>query len=622
MILKINKIIKKIEIPSMYISGALILVALIISKVSNIKSISNIIYIISFILSGLPILIRAIQSLKFKTVSIELLVSIASIGACFIGEFNESAIVTFLFQFGLHLEQKTITKTRRAIKLLTDMTPKVAYRIINSELKVEMIGAEDVEVNDLLLVKTGNQIASDGIVTFGEGYVNESSITGESVLVKKNIGDILYAGTILDSGTLQMKSTKVGEDTTFSKIVSLVEEAQDAKSPAEKFIDKFSRYYTPLIIIISFIVFILFKSIDTAITVLVLACPGALVIGAPIANVAGIGKGAREGILLKGGDSINSYSKTNFILFDKTGTLTEGKTMVTTEKCYSDDRDQTLKIILSIEKNSDHPIAKALIEYTKDKKSIKVDKVEQIKGQGIIATVKGNNIIIGNRKIIESNNVVITEKIEKEIHKIQEQGSSVVIVSENNKITMLLGVNDSLKQDAISSINELKKIGIKNITMLTGDSNVTAKKIAQKLKINYESDLLPEDKQNYVKRLQNKGYNVTFVGDGVNDSPSIISANTGIAMGSGTDVAIESSDVVLINSNLRSMVNSLKLAKETTKILYENIFIAILTVIILLIGLIMGYIHMSSGMLIHEGSIMVVILNAMRLLISHKDKEN
>lgn len=622
MILKINKIIKKIEIPSMYISGALILVALIISKVSNIKSISNIIYIISFILSGLPILIRAIQSLKFKTVSIELLVSIASIGACFIGEFNESAIVTFLFQFGLHLEQKTITKTRRAIKLLTDMTPKVAYRIINIELKVEMIDAEDVEVNDLLLVKTGNQIASDGIVTFGEGYVNESSITGESVLVKKNIGDILYAGTILDSGTLQMKSTKVGEDTTFSKIVSLVEEAQDAKSPAEKFIDKFSRYYTPLIIIISFIVFILFKSIDTAITVLVLACPGALVIGAPIANVAGIGKGAREGILLKGGDSINSYSKTNFILFDKTGTLTEGKTMVTTEKCYSDDRDQTLKIILSIEKNSDHPIAKALIEYTKDKKSIKVDKVEQIKGQGIIATVKGNNIIIGNRKIIESNNVVITEKIEKEIHKIQEQGSSVVIVSENNKITMLLGVNDSLKQDAISSINELKKIGIKNITMLTGDSNVTAKKIAQKLKINYESDLLPEDKQNYVKRLQNKGYNVTFVGDGVNDSPSIISANTGIAMGSGTDVAIESSDVVLINSNLRSMVNSLKLAKETTKILYENIFIAILTVIILLIGLIMGYIHMSSGMLIHEGSIMVVILNAMRLLISHKDKEN
>lgn len=622
MILKINKILKKIEIPSMYISGALILVALIISKVSNIKSISNIIYIISFILSGLPILIRAIQSLKFKTVSIELLVSIASIGACFIGEFNESAIVTFLFQFGLHLEQKTITKTRRAIKLLTDMTPKVAYRIINSELKVEMIDAEDVEVNDLLLVKTGNQIASDGIVTFGEGYVNESSITGESVLVKKNIGDILYAGTILDSGTLQMKSTKVGEDTTFSKIVSLVEEAQDAKSPAEKFIDKFSRYYTPLIIIISFIVFILFKSIDTAITVLVLACPGALVIGAPIANVAGIGKGAREGILLKGGDSINSYSKTNFILFDKTGTLTEGKTMVTTEKCYSDDRDQTLKIILSIEKNSDHPIAKALIGYTKDKKSIKVDKVEQIKGQGIIATVKGNNIIIGNRKIIESNNVVITEKIEKEIHKIQEQGSSVVIVSENNKITMLLGVNDSLKQDAISSINELKKIGIKNITMLTGDNNVTAKKIAQKLKINYESDLLPEDKQNYVKKLQNKGYNVTFVGDGVNDSPSIISANTGIAMGSGTDVAIESSDVVLINSNLRSMVNSLKLAKETTKILYENIFIAILTVIILLIGLIMGYIHMSSGMLIHEGSIMVVILNAMRLLISHKDKEN
>lgn len=628
MSLKFNKLIKKLSMPFMWISGCLIFIAIILSNILENKTFINLIYLTAFVLSGIPILVRAIQALKLKTISIELLVSIASIGACFISEYNESAIVTFLFQFGSYLEQKTIKKTRSAIKSLTQMSPKTAWKILKQNdkdntdsLETQKIDADEIEINDILLVKTGNQIACDGIVVKGEGYVIESTITGESNPIHKKIGDKLYAGTILDSGTLQMKSTKVGEDTTFAKIIALVEEAQDAKSPAEKFIDKFAKYYTPMVIILSALVLLITKNIDTAITVLVLACPGALVIGAPIANVAGIGKGAKEGILLKGGDSINEYSKTSVIVFDKTGTLTEGKPKVIKEKCYSNNRERTLEYVSSLERNSDHPISKAIIEYIKKDCKIEFDNVESIKGQGIKGIYKNTKILVGNMKLIKSNGLNIPEEIEKDIKQIQNDGSTIAIISENDDITMILGINDNIKEDAIKSIKELKKMGISKTVMLTGDNYNTAQNISKILDLSeFKSELLPEDKLKYIKKLQEKGYIVTFVGDGINDTPALATSNTGIAMGSGTDVAIECSDIVLIKSDLTSLVKSLKLSKKIVRILYENIFIAIGTVLILLIGLFAGYVHMGIGMLIHEMSIMIVIFNAMRLLISKNDK--
>ena len=617
---KINKAVKKVNDPFMWISGALIVVSIIISKFFNLNNISNVVYFIAFLLSGIPILFRAIQALKFKTISIELLVSIASIGACFIGEFNESAIVTFLFQFGSFLEQKTIKKTRSAIKTLTNMAPKVAWKIVDktdeNEIKVEKIDADEVEINDVLLIKTGNQIACDGIVLKGEGYVIEANITGESQPVLKRKSDKVYAGTILDSGTLQIKSTKVWEDTVFSKIIALVEEAQDAKSPAEKFIDKFAKYYTPLVIIISILVLIITKNIDTAITVLVLACPGALVIGAPIANVAGIGKGAKEGILLKGGDSINVFSKTSVMLFDKTGTLTIGKPSVVNEKYYSNDKKKSLKLLASIEKYSDHPLSKAIIEYVENDNSIDFEKVENIKGQGLKGTLNGKNIFAGNMKLLVSNNIAIDENVKKDIEILQKEGKSIVILVEDGIVTMVLGISDEVKKDAYVAMKELKKTGISKVIMLTGDNYNTSKNISESLKLDeFKAELLPEDKLKIIEEYKKSGKVVTFVGDGINDTPGLAAADIAIAMGSGTDVAIECSDIVLIKSDLTSLVKSLKLSKKIVRILHENIFIAIATVILLLIGLFTGFVHMSIGMFVHEMSIMVVILNAMRLLI-------
>ncbi|RHO33612.1 heavy metal translocating P-type ATPase [Roseburia sp. AM16-25] len=584
------------------------------------EMLANVLFLIAFALSGLPILFRAIQALRFKTVSIELLVSIAAIGACLIGEFNESAIVTFLFQLGSFLEQKTMKKTRSAIKALTEMAPQTAYKILSAQedggFEIEEIEADEVEIGDLLLVKAGNQIASDGIVIKGQGYAMEASITGESLPKKKKVGDFVYAGTILDSGILQMQATKVGEDTTFAKIIALVEEAQDAKSPAERFIDKFAKYYTPAVIVIAILVFILTRNVDTAITVLVLACPGALVIGAPIANVAGIGRGAQNDILLKGGDSIDRFSKTDTIVFDKTGTLTEGLPRVCLQKDFTDQPAEVLALVASAEKASDHPLAQAIIRYAGDLPSYEVESVETIKGLGIKAEVGGRSILIGNQKLMEEEKVGLPEGLAQAVTEAQNSGSSIVLIALAGQVQMLLGIADQIKEDAVESIRALKAMGIKDLIMLTGDNAGTAAAVAGQIGItDYKADLLPEDKLTVIRQLQDSGKVVTFVGDGINDSPALAAADTGIAMGSGTDVAIDNSDVVLIKSDLRSLVRSLGLAKKTVRVLYENIAIAVGTVILLLLGLFAGYIHMSIGMLIHEASILLVIFNAMRLLI-------
>lgn len=623
--LKLNAWIKRFSIPILCGAGILIALATAFSHIFSVKIVADVCFIAAFVLSGVPILLRAIQALRFKTVSIELLVSIAAIGACVIGEFNESAIVTFLFQFGSFLEQKTMKKTRSAIRALTEMAPTTAWRIIENgaedAFETEEIDADEVEIGDILLVKAGGKIASDGVVVKGDGYAAEASITGEPIAKHKTVGDTVYAGTILDSGTIQMRATKVGEDTTFAKIIALVEEAQDAKSPVERFIDKFAKYYTPAVIAIAAAVFIFTRNVDTAITVLVLACPGALVIGAPIANVAGIGRGAQEGILLKGGDSIHTFSKTNTVVFDKTGTLTEGVPEVCVQKDYSNKATQALALAASVEKASDHPLANAVIRYAADLPSYEAESVQTIKGCGMDASICGHRVLIGNRKLMEQNGIELTEQVLSDLSEVQNS-ASIALIAVDGKAEMLLGISDKLKADAKDSISRLKNMGIADIIILTGDNACTASAIAAQLGITeYRAELLPEDKLTVIRELQSKGRTVTFVGDGINDSPALAAADTGIAMGSGTDVAIDNSDVVLIKSDLKSLVRSLKLSKKAVLTLYENIAIAVGTVVLLLIGLFAGYIHMSIGMLIHEASILVVILNAMRLWV-HNKKEN
>lgn len=622
--MNINLLIRKYGTPCMWAAGVLSLLGIVLSKLPVNIWFANVVFIIAMILAGVPVLVRAVQGLKYKSIGIECLVSIAVIGACFIQEFSEAAIVTFLFQFGSYLEQRTMKKTRSAIRTLTEMAPATAWKLTDGE--AEEIDVDEVELDDLLLVKTGNQIAVDGIVTDGEGYVNEASITGESALCKKVKGSSVYAGSILDGGTLQMRATKVGEDTTFAKIIALVEEAQDAKSPAERFIDRFARYYTPVVVLLAALTWLITRNLDTAITVLVLACPGALVIGAPIANVAGIGRGAQDGILLKGGDSVNTFVKTDVMVFDKTGTLTVGQPMVTKQYFFGKAESEEVKkelwsLIASVELASDHPLAQAIVRHVQ-KQEISISQamdVEAEKGCGVRAALNGRSILIGNQKLLEKYQVEIPDEVQNTVDQMHAHGATVVLAAVGGQVMLALGIADAVKEDAASSLKKLGKYGIHHLIMLTGDHESTAQAVAEQIGITeFHGELLPEDKVRYIQQLKEEGHTVTFVGDGINDSPALATADIGIAMGSGTDVAIDSSDVVLIKSDLESLAVGYGLARQIVRIMYQNIVIAVGTVMLLLIGLFAGYIHMAIGMLIHEASILVVIFNAMRLMIRRK----
>ncbi|QGZ69384.1 heavy metal translocating P-type ATPase [Pediococcus pentosaceus] len=582
---------------------------------------SDIIYTLSFIaasiISAVPIVLRAVSALRFKTISIELLVSIAVIGAFIIGEYNESAIVTFLFLFGTFLEDKTLAKTRHSIKDLTEMAPTTAM-IVDDDGNTEETDVDFVDVDDVVLVKAGGQIPVDGEIVDGSGHINEASITGESKLVTKGTGNQVFSGTILDNGTLKVRATKVGDDTTFGKIVELVEDAQDTKSPAEKFIDKFATYYTPAVLIIALIVGLVTKDFRLAITVLVLGCPGALVIGAPVSNVAGIGNGAKNGVLIKGGEVMNTFANVDTLVFDKTGTLTEGKTAVTQFKDYS--RDQlALQIAIAVEKQSDHPLAQAVVKFSGDHhipfKDVQVADADTVKGRGIKATANGKNVLIGNLRMMNDENVDLTSEQRRDLENIQGEGSSTVIVAFDGQIQAILGISDVIRQGVKQSLATLKSLGIKKTVMLTGDNLQTANAVAEQIGIDeVHAELLPEQKVEYVKQFQQEGHKVAFVGDGINDSPSLVTADIGIAMGSGTDVAVETSDVVLMSSEFNELIHAYGLSKKTVINTKENIFIAIATVVALLIGLILGFIYMASGMFVHEASILVVIFNAMRLI--------
>ncbi|MDN6790879.1 MAG: heavy metal translocating P-type ATPase [Lactiplantibacillus plantarum] len=576
----------------------------------------QVILAVASIIAVIPIAVRAWSALRNKVFSIELLVSIAVIGAFIIGEFNESAIVTFLFLFGSYLESKTLQKTRTAIKGLTDMSPTTATLVTDDG--TEEVDVDDVDEGDVVLVKTGSQVPVDGIVVEGNGYLNEASITGEARQINKQLDDSVYSGTMVENGYLKIKATQVGDDTTFAKIIELVEEAQDTKSKAEKFIDRFAQYYTPAVLVLAVLVFAFSRDFRLAITVLVLGCPGALVIGAPVSNVAGIGNGAKRGILIKGGEVVDTFAKVDTLVFDKTGTLTEGNTAVTTMHTYTNNADNQLALAAAIEGVSDHPLGQAIVSYA-DQQSAGVapvlDDTETVKGQGICAQVGKQEVVIGNQKMLTAHNIKLNPTQLKDLNDLQAGGQSTVIMAVDGQVQLIFGIADTIRPGVKDSLAALKAQGIKKLVMLTGDNELTAQAVANELNLDeVHANLLPEEKVEYVKKLKAAGNTVAFIGDGINDSPSIANADIGIAMGSGTDVAIDTSDVVLMQSSFPALVHAHGLAKKTVSNTRENIFIAIATVAFLLIGLIFGYIYMASGMFVHEASILVVIFNAMRLI--------
>ncbi|MST87637.1 heavy metal translocating P-type ATPase [Lactobacillus porci] len=596
------------------ITGILIVLAFAAKWLFKSETAESGLLLAASLIGGFPIAASAWQALKVKVISIDLLVTLAILGAFVIQEFEESAIVAFLFLFGAYLEQKTLAKTRSAIKELVEMVPETALRQ-TADGDFEEVDLDDLDEGDILLVKTGGKIPVDGEVVFGFGTANEASITGESMPLGKKPGDPVYAGTILENGTIRIKAEKVGDETTFGKIIELVEEAQDSKSQAERLIDRFSKYYTPVVLLLAIIVGLISQDLELAVTILVLGCPGALVIGVPVSNVAGIGNGAKQGILFKGSEVITKFSKVDTIMFDKTGTLTYGDPRVSQVKKYGQGQ-LAEQLLVSVEKESAHPLAKAITGYYEDLEAKEVEASQVLQGGGIVAQVAGQQVLVGNRYLLDQYHVPVTKEMEKDLEELASAGNSLVLVAVNGRLELALGLKDEIRAGVKEDLAALKKLGVKNLLLLSGDNQKTVDLVAEELGLTEAyGQLLPEDKAEFVKKRQAAGEIVAFVGDGINDSPSLARADIGIAMGSGTDVAIETSNVVLMNGSFDRIPRALALAKATRRNMIENITIALAVVAVLLVSVLASsWMNMAIGMFVHEGSILVVILNAMRLL--------
>lgn len=561
------------------------------------------------VMGGIPIVLRAVSALRYKIISIELLVSIAVISAIVISEFSEAGIVIWLFTIGDVLEAMTLAKTRNAIKALVQMAPKKAIKITDDAAKTQLeVAIDDVVVGDQLLVKPGSQVPVDGHVINGSGHVNEASITGESKPSHKQINSHVFAGTVLESGTLFVEAEKVGEDTAFGKLIEIVEEAQDSQTATQRFIDRFSQRYTPFVLMTAIIVGLISQDFKLAITILVLGCPGALVIGVPVSTVTGIGSAAKQGIIVKGSSVLDELRKVNTFVFDKTGTLTTGQPNVGDVQNFAGRQQDNLKILASVEHYSDHPLAKAILNYYSVTDFFEVTQSEIIDGRGIQAVINGDDVLVGNERLLNEHSIATTP-----VH--LPETSSHVLLAVNGQLRLALEVKDPLRPNVSEALTQLRKLNQAELILLSGDNQSVAEATVAGLEFaKVQGNFLPEDKASYIQQLRMKGRRVAFVGDGINDSPALAAANVGIAMGSGTDVAIETADIVLVQSQISKLAFTVKYAKSVIRNMYQNIAIAILTVILLFIGLFTGYIYMASGMLVHELSILIVVLNGMRLL--------
>ncbi|MFO1443723.1 cation-translocating P-type ATPase [Bacillus sp. Bva_UNVM-123] len=601
---------------------AILLVGAVIFHIMNFSSLKTTMLITSTVIAGFPIMMKAFQSARMKAFSIELLVTIAVIGALFIGEYVESAVVTFLFLFGAYLEARTLAKTRSSLKSLMDMAP-VEAKVIRNEQSF-IVPVEELNGGDHILIQSGERVAIDGKITAGSAYINEAAITGESIRAHKKIGDRVYSGTIIDTGYIEVIAEKVGDDTTFAKIIELVEEAQEAKAKTQKFVEKFANLYTPGIVIFSSLVYFMTKDIELTLTFLVIACPGALVISAPVSIVAGIGNGAKNGVLIKGGEMIEQFARVNAVMFDKTGTLTIGRPEITSIHAYSMEENELLQLVAQAEMISEHHLGQAIILEAKKRNLAfisKPRKFEIIKGLGITGLLNEKPFVIGNCKLMVEKNIFLDEHVQHTVEKSEKEGNTTILVVYDHKIAGIISIADKIRPEAGNMITNLKKNGIKKVYMLTGDNRHTANLVAKQLGIDHVfAEMLPEDKIEKVKLVQNEGYRVAMVGDGINDAPAIAAADIGVAMGgAGTDVAMETADVVLMADKLDKLTHAHKLAKATVRNMKQNTFIAVGTVFLLLIGVLMKKVFLSAGMLIHELSVLIVIINAIRLVrYNHK----
>lgn len=583
-------------------------------------------YVVSIVIGGYSLFIKGIQSLTRLQFNMNTLMTIAITGAAIIGEWVEGATVVILFAISEALERYSMDKARQSIESLMDIIPGEAQiRRGNTEM---LISVEDIQPGDIMIVKPGQKLAMDGMVLKGTSTINQAAITGESVPVSKTIHDEVFAGTLNEEGLLEVAVTKRVEDTTLSKIIHLVEQAQAERAPSQAFVDKFAKYYTPAIVILAFFIAItpplLFDGVWSewiyqGLAALVVGCPCALVISTPVAIVTAIGNAAKNGVLIKGGIHLEEAGILKAIAFDKTGTLTKGMPTVTDMVAYRGSEAELLTITAAIEKGSEHPLAAAIMRKAEESEldfgDIQIEEFRSITGKGLRATCNYTVYLVGSPSLFEELHQKIEDPVKEKITQFQAEGKTVMILGTDAAILALIAVADEIRESSREVVSRLNHLGVATV-MLTGDNQQTAEAIGKQAGVTeIEADLLPEDKLAAIKQLRTKHQDVAMVGDGINDAPALAASNLGIAMGgAGTDTALETADIALMSDDLRKLPYTIQLSKKAIAIIKQNITFSLAIKAAALLLIVPGWLTLWIAIFADIGATLLVTLNSLRLL--------
>lgn len=582
-------------------------------------------YLTAIVVGGYSLFIVGLQNLMRFEFDMKTLMTIAIIGAAIIGEWQEGAVVVLLFALSEALEAYSMDRARESIRSLMDIAPSTG--LIKRGNDILTLDVNDILVGDTMLVKPGQKIAMDGIVLSGESSVSQAAITGESMPLHKKLGDEIYAGSLNEEGFLEIEVTKLVKDTTLSKIIHLVEEAQAEKAPAQQFVDRFAAYYTPIIMIVALLVSIVpplaFSAewaewIYRGLAVLVVGCPCALVVSTPVAIVTAIGNAAKNGVLIKGGIHLEELGRIRAIAFDKTGTLSQGRPEVTDIVTFDDVTEALiLEKAAAIEHYSQHPLASAIVRKAAERElsGATATGFQSVTGKGAYAEIEGIKHIIGSIEMFHAH-PGYSSFVQDTVHNLQLQGKTVMVLGTEHQLFGLVAVADPIRTSSLATIEKLKAIGIEKLVMLTGDNAVTANAINQQLQLDQvEAGLLPAQKLEKIRELQKAHGKVAMVGDGINDAPALASANVGIAMGgAGTDTALETADIALLADDLTKLPYTMSLGRKTLFIIKQNIGFAFAIKLIALLLIIPGWLTLWMAVLADVGSTVLVVLNSMRLI--------
>lgn len=610
---------------STLLAGLLTVCGLLVHFFFDSESWEKSIYALAIVSGGWFVARKAVASALHGALDMNILMSVAVIGAIFIDAWDEASMVVFLFALAHVLERRAMDRARHAVRSLMELAPPVAHLLRdNKELSTAV---DEIRVGETIRLRPGEKVPLDGEIINGNSAVNQAPITGESVPIDKEPGDSLFAGSINGQGSLDIRVTHKAEDTTLAHIIHLIEQAQTARAPSQAFIDRFARIYTPIILVLAGLITLLPPLLFgqdfgewfyRALVLLVIACPCALVISTPVAIVSGLARGAKSGVLIKGGVHLENLGRLTALAFDKTGTLTKGKPQVRHIETIGDiDEPRLLKIAASLESRSEHPLAEAILDYAKAQgiQPKPVEDFQSFTGRGVYARIGDQNFFLGNHRFIEER-AVCSPQVEAVLNRHEAEGESVVIIGNDERVLGFIGIVDEPRDEASRSIAHLRKLGVQEIVMLSGDNQRTARAIAEELGLdNAKAELLPQDKVQAVTDMVTQFEHVGMVGDGINDAPAMAAASSGIAMGAaGSDAALETADVILMGDDLTRLPFAIRLSRSTLNAIRGNIAVALSLKAIFLVLAVSGYATLWMAVFADMGASLIVIINSLRLL--------